>query len=300
MPIEEIRIKGMHCDACEKTIVRALTGAGITVESISYVEGKARINHRGVPRDTIANVLNEKGYLLEEVSAAEAPVVHTRVVDRISTFKAERDIFRNGVLMLGMLLAVQALLALVLYPLVPGYSQEQFSLFLYIPIVIAANTAALWYQRAYLREVSRITDLMVGATIGMTTGFAAGAIVGLTNGIFAGSLVGVILGIAAGAYAGERSGAIGILGGMVAGFISGTTGAVLIAAMTQSHAAAFLPLVIVICIAALAVLVRVIVDEHGGGAYEMRPWHFTPVLIFSLALMLAISAVMLLAPKALH
>jgi hypothetical protein len=211
----------------------------------------------------------------------------------------ERQILTNGIIALAVLLLLQFALAKFLYPRF-DYQDKYLLPLLYLPIVIVTNIIAIWHQRAHRVDVGLMTGMMIGMTIGMTSGFTVGAIVGLTNGMFIGALTGMLVGIGAGAYAGKCCGTMGIMEGMMAGLMSGTMGAMLTVMLVADHVQLFLPILIGICVIILAGLMRVVVEEHHGKTVEISAWPLRLVLGISLLLMLAISLVIVLAPKGLY
>jgi cation transport ATPase len=321
MVTEEIIIKGMHCDACERTITRVLGKEGVTVEQISHNTGKARITYGSIDEETIARALQSRGYKLG-TSSAEATyedeyaeeddarggstavtpirVRKTEHAAERAAWAAEKRIISDGFLTLGILLLVQTALTLGIYSTFSGYKPKFFMLFLYLPVAIVVNIVALWHQRAYRKDVSCMTGMMVGMTIGMTTGFMIGALLGLTNGMFLGSVFGTIAGIIAGVYAGKCCGIMGTMEGMMAGLMAGTMGAMLTYMMIQDHAEWFIPFLYLVCIAILAGMMKMTVNEHEGSDVELKPWPLSNVIAVSFIVMLAISAFILIAPKGLY
>jgi hypothetical protein len=218
-----------------------------------------------------------------------SPVSTTGAVSSLST------VLINGLLVLVILLVVQMVLTLGLYPLLPGFVSSHFWLFLYLGLAVVINLVALWHQRSYQREVSCMTGMMVGMTIGMTTGFLIGAIIGLTNGMFTGSIVGTLAGIVAGVYAGRCCGTMGVMEGMMAGLMSGTMGAMLTVMMVTDHVMWFLPFLFAVCIAILIGLLRVVEEERGEN--PARPWPMVAMIAIGFVAILVLSIVMVLAPK---
>jgi copper chaperone CopZ len=301
MTTETIIIEGMHCDACERTITRALAKAGASVESISYTKGRATIAHNGIDRRELQRVLQSKGYdLKQEEKTPEGRAGRKRKSVSLSESTVETAILTNGFLTLVILLIVQTLLIVGIYARFPGYQQKYFLPLFYLPVVIVTNMVALWHQRAYVKSVSCMTGMMVGMTIGMMTGFGVGAIVGLTNGMFLGSVIGVGIGMFAGIYAGWCCGTMGIMEGMMAGLMSGTMGAMITVMMVLDHVELFLPLLIIIDTIILAGMMRMTVEENADADVETKPWPMSAVLAVSFIAMLAISALIVLLPKGLY
>lgn len=283
----ELKIKGMHCDACEKTITRALEKEGMRVENISYKEGKAQVTGT-IPEARIQKVLSAKGYSLE------------RERKRKHTYENEKKILLQGTLAFGITLLLQLILAFTLYKTMPGYSGKYFLPLLYVPIAVVAAIIALWHQRSYSKNVSCMTGMMIGMTIGMTTGFSIGAISGLVNGMFYGALIGTTVGIAAGVYAGKCCGTMGVMEGMMAGLMSGTMGAMLTVMMVVDHVEIFLPILIAIDTVITAGMMKIVIDEHADENAELKPWRFSYVLLASIALTVLISAAIMLTPKSIY
>jgi len=293
---EEIAISGMHCGACEKVITDALGKIGITVKNISHAEGKANISYENASHDDIAQALSAKGYALAQGRHVDAP----SKVETLKTWRVEKKIIRESVITLCILAAVQAALIFTLYSNFPNYSQKYILLLLSLPVAIVVNMAAIWHQRAYRHDVSCMTGMMIGMTIGMTSGLMVGSIIGLTNGMFFGSVIGTIVGGIAGVYAGKCCGVMGMMEGLMAGLMSGTMGAMLTVMMILDHAAWFIPFLYVVCIVILAGLMKVVVNEHDGRKIEAKPWPLLVFITISGAIMLALSAFILFAPKGLY
>jgi copper chaperone CopZ len=293
METEEITIKGMHCQSCEKTLRHALEKDGISVESISHKDGKARIRHEHRSKKEIDAIIKSHGYELAGPRRTGQSLM-------AATYATEKAIATNGLLALCALLILQIALAYKLYPSIPGYRSEALIPLLILPVAIVVNAVALWHQRAYRRDVSCMTGMMIGMTIGMTSGFLIGAIAGLFNGMFFGALIGLAVGMAAGAYAGKCCGIMGVMEGMMAGLMGGTMGAMLTIMMIAQYPVAFITILTLLCAAILAGLMIVIMREHAGCLQEhVRPWPLLPVLIGSAALMIALSAIMLTLPRGL-
>ena len=318
MTTEEIQIKGMHCNSCEKTITRTFAKKGIIVHTIAYGSGIAMITHNNISKEKIKRILETKGYTLDDgahsgnndnsknnVKRAQEGSNHCSMPKTTkklaqSTKNLEKDILTNGFLALSILLLVQTLLALDIYSKFPGYSQKYFLPLLYLPIAIVTNIIAIWHQRAYRGDVSCMTGMMIGMTIGMTTGFMVGGIVGLTNGMFTGSIVGVAIGSIAGIYAGNCCGIMGMMEGMMAGLMGGLMGAMTTVMMVIDHVEIFLPILLVLCIIILAGLMRVVMQEHEDKNDGLEPWPFTAVLAVSFIVMFILSMIVVIAPKGLY
>jgi len=286
----EIEIQGMHCDACEKTITRALAKEDITIRRISYKTGKATVEG-DMDKERIARIISTKGYSLKH------PKSEPSRQERKNT-EVEKTMLVNGIFVLGTLLIVQTLLTIGIYARLPGYVPRQFWLFIIIPIALTANIIALWHQRAYRKEVSCMTGMMVGMTIGMTTGFMVGAIFGLTNGMFWGSVIGTLVGIGAGVYAGRCCGTMGVMEGTMAGLMSGTMGAMLTVMMVSDHPEWFMAFLFVICIAILGGMMRTTWEENHETRVEA--WPVSSVIAVTFSIMLILSMLILVLPKGIY
>jgi copper chaperone CopZ len=287
-----IKIDGMHCTACEKNITRALAKEGVTVTRIDHESGTATIEGKASKTD-LGSILQSIGYTLVDEKAAKTEK-RAKQQAKKDIITAER-ILAPGLILLVITVAIQAA-AFFLYRTIPGFQQNYLVPFLVLPVIVATNAIALWYQRH--EQTSCMTGMMIGMTLGMTSGFGVGAVVGLINGMFWGSIIGTIVGIAAGVYAGKCCGIMGVMEGMMAGLMGGTMGAMLTVMMVNDHPVIFLVFLTVILSAILAGMVKMI-DEEGNNTGK-RPWPFAAVLAASIVFTLLISFAMLVLPRGLY
>ncbi|MHB8719120.1 MAG: heavy-metal-associated domain-containing protein [Candidatus Dormibacteria bacterium] len=65
-----MRIKGMTCARCEKTVAEALTGGGARRVVVHWRKGTAAFDAAGVPSDQLQTAVEEAGYRVVDIDTA--------------------------------------------------------------------------------------------------------------------------------------------------------------------------------------------------------------------------------------
>jgi cation transport ATPase len=308
-----LHFSGMHCDACEKTITRALGQIGVEVVSINHVTGEARIRF-DEQKNTFAAIekaVSDAGY---EVRGAERsnknsedPVVgfgarFTKAFKEFrssaSAFQLEKRILKESIGTLVVVFACMYLVYLVLFWNIEGFWSRYGFYMIFLSLAVVASAVAVRHLRAYRASVSCMSGMMIGMTIGMISSMLIGASVGATNGMFAGAVFSMAIGMGFGAWVGASCGVMGVMEGMMAGLMGGTMGPMISVMMISDHLKEFFPIFFVACFMILAGLMYMVQKENRSRNVTVRPYPFWTFSLITFGVVFLGSVIMVWGPRA--
>lgn len=306
--VKDIWVKGMHCDACEKTITRALNRIGVAVEDIRHTSERVevRFDPGSIPFSRLQEAVAGVGY-----SASENPLelrsealrsrfqrVRRAFFSDPAAYRLEKNILKSSA---GTLIVVALLVYLVYFIFfwnTDSFLKDFGQYIIYLSISVVAIGAAIRHLRAHRTAVSCMTGMMIGMTIGMIAGLLLGVIIGATNGMFVGSVFGMAIGMGVGAWVGTCCGIMGIMEGMMAGLMGGIMGAMTAVMMFSDRLLIFIPIFVFACLLILTGLSYMVYKEHKHAQGEVRPYAFWPYTFINFAIVLLGIVMMVWGPKA--
>src|SRR3990172_6879945 len=297
--VKDIWIQGMHCDACEKTITKALGRIGVEVEDIRYTSERVELRYDPaiVPFSKVREAIANVGYSASETSvqdrdSGESLSERVRRVKQSffkdpAAYTFEKNVIKST---LGTLVVVAALAYFTYF--VFFWNVESFwgnygQYIGYLIIAVVATGGGIRHLGAFFGGVVFFTGMMIGMTIGMISGLLLGIVIGTTNGMFVGSVFGMIIGMGVGGWVGACCGIMGIMEGMMAGLMGGTMGAMTAVMMFSDRLTIFLPIFFVATLMILAGMSYLVYKEHKHGRQEVRPYGFWPYTLLNFAVVLA-------------
>ena len=277
---QKILIEGMHCNACEKTIKKAVLGiSGVERINVNFRNKIAEVNYNSENMQTqkVLNAIKSKGYNAS-IYSGNAESIASEKIDEENSFVEKFSNFGTGIFtdfekfhVERKLLIFSALSLLVVFGLqyaayfgffksIPNFGSRYLPQLILLAVAVVANAAVIWHTKAY-QGLSCMGNCMVGMTTGMISGITIGAIVGSTNGMLVGTLTGMAVGIGTGLYTGRCCGIMGTLEGSMAGFMSGLMGAMLSVMLINDNVLLFLPILLIASIAILFGLMYLVYKE---------------------------------------
>lgn len=248
----KIRISGMHCEACERTLKRAISKVD-HVQSINlrYNNEIAEITYNPeINLDKLIEVIRNVGYDATPLNGDVSEIKNPKFSHYINSLldkknEIEGNIIKNTLLIFLILLGLETIAYYGFFQNIPNFWSNfgYYILFLVISVVICS--VAIWHVRTYGHNFSCMTGMMIGMTIGMISGFLIGLVVGATNGMFVGSLAGILIGMGVGAFTGRCCGVMGVMEGMMAGLMGGLMGGMTSLMLLNDHLKAIIPILVI-------------------------------------------------------
>lgn len=295
---KDIIITGMHCEACERTIKRALHKLdGFVNIDLNYKNKNAKVvfDQRKITLGRILNVIAKKGYeakyVERNVHENELDNEDSREADeeesnysfvlkakrfiqfllyKDGNYSAEREMINIGASTFLTLLFLEGVAYFGFFYSVENFFSKYAPYIFYLIISVVTNGVVIWHIKAYQRNASCMSGMMIGMTTGMMSGFMFGAIVGATNGMFYGSIYGILIGILVGVWCGKCCGIMGIMEGLMAGLMAGLMGAMTSVMMLNDNLQIFMPFLIFICSVILIGLTYMVYKESKEEDIELE------------------------------
>ena len=246
----KLRIFGMHCEACERTLKRAIEKlTNITNVDLKYTNELAEISYDSeINTNEVIETVRKVGYDAKlDNKNTENETKFNHYINSLTNKKneIEGNLIKNTIISLIILFGIELIAYYGFFTNITNFWSRfgYYLVFLVISVVLCAM--AVWHVKGYGNNFSCMTGMMIGMTIGMSSGFLIGLVVGATNGMFIGSLVGIIIGMFAGSYTGKCCGAMGIMEGMMAGLMGGLMGAMTSLMMINDHLKIMIPILVI-------------------------------------------------------
>lgn len=306
---EKFWIAGMTCDSCVKTLTRTVSSLkGVNTVSIDLKSSEANVtyNPEQTTSDSIFSSISSKGYHPSRTAPFPQPSFNIRHLSHIFTdktrFQIERRVILMGVLTLAFLSFVEIASYYTFFFTVPTFASHNYGIYLfYLVLSVSLSGCALWHLRAYEKNVTCETGMMVGMTIGMLTGFLMGAIVGATNGMFIGSAYGLFVGMAIGAYSGRCCGIMGVMEGLMAGFMGGLMGAMTTFMLLNENVLLFFPIIFgasaIIFMGLTYLIYKNYLQIMGQNPAQLKSYDFSFYLTFVFLLTIITSWIIVYGPR---
>lgn len=244
----KLKIKGMHCEACEKLIKKELSRFNnISNINLNFNNENAEISYNSdLNKKEIINIIESLGYSATENNNQR--IIKINFKNYIKDLLNGKDLEKELVyLFLGTLL-VTGFLELVTYYSFLQSTQNAFSQYgyylIFLVLTVSGISTSILHIKTYGTSFSCMSGMMIGMTIGMLSGFLIGAIIGATNGIFIGSLIGLTAGMIIGAWCGNCCGIMGIIEGLMAGLMGGLMGAMTSLMMINDNLKLIFPILV--------------------------------------------------------
>ncbi len=221
----KLTIKGMHCEACEKNIKRALSNFDhIKDINLKFNNENAEIFYNPeINVNEVIKIIKNLGYDASEKISRKVNFNHF-----LNELFSGNNIEKEVLLLFFNILIILTISEIVAYLGFFGNVENFFDkigyFLIYLILSVVALSSSVWHIKAYSSDFSCMSGMMIGMTIGMLSGFLIGAVIGATNGIFIGSVIGIIMGMSIGSWCGNCCGIMGILEGMMAGLMGGLMG----------------------------------------------------------------------------
>ncbi|MBI4176599.1 MAG: hypothetical protein HY518_05315 [Candidatus Aenigmarchaeota archaeon] len=220
-------------------------------------------------------------------------------------FHVERRMLKIALLTLIILAVIELAAYYAFFINQPRFNARGYGAYIaYLVLAVTINGSALWHMRAYHRNVTCQTGMMIGMTNGMLSGFLMGAILGATNGMFVGAGYGMVVGMLFGAYSGRCCGIMGIMEGLMAGFMGGLMGAMTTFMLLNENVLLFFPLIFGASIIILSGLIYMIykdvnhlIEGKEINPREMKSYSFSIYVTFVFLLTMITSWIIVYGPR---
>lgn len=298
----KLKITGMHCESCEKTLKRALSKINHIQEiDLKYNNEIATIKYNPeININEVMNVIRQVGYDATVVDGDYIPS-EVKFKHYLSDLKQKNKV--EGQLIevaLGTFLILGFLEVIAYFGFfrdIPSFFTKYGYYLIFLVISMVVSATSVWHIKAYRNIFSCMTGMMIGMTSGMITGFLMGMIVGATNGMFMGSIVGIILGMTIGTFTGKCCGVMGILEGMMAGLMGGLMGAMTSLMLLNDHLKFIIPIIVIASSTILIGLDYMIYKEATNSKEKFKKYSFIPFVTFCFIVTIAITFVMVYGPR---
>lgn len=296
----KLKITGMHCESCERTIKKALLRIkNIKGIDLRYNDEIATINYdNDINLSKIIDIIRTSGYDATVINGDE-------VKDDINFKKYLSDLKKNDriereVVLIGLgILVFLALIELIAYfgffRNIPNFFDKYGYYIIFLVISVVISGASIWHIKAYGNYFSCMTGMMIGMTTGMISGFLIGMLVGATNGMFIGSIAGIIIGTGVGMWTGNCCGIMGTMEGMMAGLMGGLMGAMTSLMMLNDRLKLIIPFLVLVSSIILLGLDYNIYKEARNAKFNK--YKFLPYITFCFIITTAITFLMVYGPK---
>ena len=306
------RLAGMHCDACEKTITKALSRVGVNVVSINHQTQEASLQYDPEIHSfaSIVKIVGDLGYELQiDGSRADDEIPAEGFFKRVqrvlkmfrndpNSFSLEKSIVRSSA---GTFLVISALMYLtyaILFWNIENFWNLYGQYMIYLILAVVISGAAIRQQRAYRSGVSCMSGMMIGMTIGMVSSMLVGIVMGATNGMFTGAVFSMLIGMGLGAWVGACCGIMGVMEGMMAGLMGGTMGPMISVMMISDHINTFLPIFFIACLGIILGLMYMVQKEQKNKRAVVKPYPFWSFTFLNFFVVLLGSLLMVWGPRA--
>ncbi len=305
-----LKLHGMHCDSCAKIIERTVKKHhGASVRSLDMANNAISLECSDEQLPQIKKELLGKGYQLlyaseEAQEGYEAGSLGRGMEFALKVLRGDREyahenrLVKLSLVSLAIIAAVQAFLYMVAFRNIPDFVGTYGSVTVLTAVSVVALVYAYYHASAFRKSASCMTGMMTGMTFGMAGGFMIGAFVGATNGMFIGSLAGMAVGMALGLQAGRCCGVMGVMEGIMGGVMAGTMGAMISVMMIFDNLVPFLYLLTAIEIITLGLFSYMLNKEYGNISDRMLDVSGFEFAMFSLAVDIIVTMIMLYAPRA--
>ncbi|MBI2498803.1 cation transporter [Candidatus Woesearchaeota archaeon] len=302
MNILKLRITGMHCEACEKTLKKALSKLDHVKDiDIKYSNELAKISYNPeINVNQAIDIIRQVGYDAT-VANGDYSSDNINIKGYLKNLKNKEKLEGNLIyLALGTLLVLGILEVIAYYGFfidIPNFFNRfgYYIIFLIISVVVCGTS--IWHIKAYGNSFSCMSGMMVGMTIGMISGFLIGMIVGATNGMFIGSVAGILIGMFAGSWTGKCCGVMGIMEGMMAGLMGGLMGAMTSLMLLNDNLKIIIPILVTSSVMILIGLDYMIYKETVDKTFN-KPG-FMQFITFCFIVTMALTFLMIYGPKSL-
>lgn len=248
----KLRISGMHCESCEKTLKRAISKVD-HVENINlkYSNEIAEITYNPeINLDKLIEVIRGVGYDATPLNGDITEIKNPKFSHYINSLldkknEVEGSIIKNALLIFVILLGLETIAYYGFFQNIPNFWSNSGYYIIFLVISVVLSAIAIWHIKSYGDNFSCMTGMMIGMTIGMVSGFLIGLIVGATNGMFIGTIAGIIVGMSVGTWTGKCCGVMGVMEGMMAGLMGGLMGAMTSLMMLNDHLKAIIPILVI-------------------------------------------------------
>jgi len=248
----KLRISGMHCESCERTLKRAIGKLpNIQEVKLKYDNEIAEIIYnQEININELIETIRQVGYDATLFNGNNSKEIKPKFEHYINSLfdkknEVEGKLIFNAAVSFIILLALELIAYYGFFRSIPNFWSifGYYLIFLLISIVLIA--IAIWHVKAYGNNFSCMTGMMIGMTIGMVSGFLIGLIVGATNGMFIGTIAGMTIGMSVGSWTGKCCGAMGVMEGMMAGLMGGLMGAMTSLMMLNDHLKIIIPILVI-------------------------------------------------------
>lgn len=248
----KLRISGMHCESCERTLKRAISKVDhVQNINLKYNNEIAEITYNPeINLDKLIEVIRSVGYDATALNGDITEIQNPKFSHYINSLldkknEVEGSILKNALLIFLILLGLEAIAYYGFFQNILNFWSKFGYYIIFLVISVVISSIAIWHVKTYGNNFSCMTGMMIGMTIGMISGFLAGLIVGATNGMFIGSLAGIFIGMGVGTLTGNCCGVMGIMEGMMAGLMGGLMGAMTPLMMLNDHLKAIIPILVI-------------------------------------------------------
>ena len=295
----KIRIQGMHCEACEKNLKRAI-GQFNHVHNINlkYTDENVEIFYNPeLNINEVFSVIKNLGYNPSLIKDELKKLKFNNFVNEILYGKnIEKEmliLFFNTLIVLSL---VEIISYFGFFTNVPDFFSKYVFYLIFLVLSVVLTATSIWHIKAYGNDYSCMSGMMVGMTIGMISGFLIGTIVGATNGMFIGSIVGLLSGVIVGSWCGSCTGIMGIMEGMMAGLMGGLMGAMTSLMLINDNLKIMILILFIISALILLGLDYMIYKENNTREINIKYNKFN-FISFCFAVTITITFIMVYGPK---
>ena len=298
----KLRITGMHCEACEKSLKKAISKLDHVKEvDLKHTNELATISYNPeINIDKVIDAIRQVGYDAT-VANGDYSLDNINIKGYLKNLKNNEKLEGSLIyLALGTLLVLGLLEVIAYYGFfasIPDFFNRfgYYIIFLIISVVVCGTS--IWHIKAYGDSFSCMSGMMVGMTIGMISGFLIGMLVGATNGMFVGSVAGILAGMFAGSWTGKCCGVMGIMEGMMAGLMGGLMGAMTSLMLLNDNLKIIIPILVASSVMILIGLDYMIYKETVDKKFN-KPG-FMSFITFCFIITMALTFLMIYGPKSL-
>jgi len=298
----KLRIVGMHCESCEKSLKKALSKLEHIKEiDLKYSNEVATIKYNPeLNINDVIGVIRNVGYDAIVLNGNE-DYGEVNFKKYINVLKQKNRVEKHMVYgALGTLLIFGMVEFIAYYGFfnnIPDFFDRFGYYFIFLVISIVLGGTSIWHIKCYGDKLSCMSGMMIGMTTGMINGFLIGMIVGATNGMFIGTIIGILIGILVGIWTGKCCGIMGIMEGMMAGLMGGLMGAMTSLMLINDHLKIIVPILVVISSIILIGLDYMVFKEVRNIKEKVNKYDFVTFLTVCFIILIALNWVMVYGPK---
>src|SRR3989344_2297413 len=294
MKFLKLKISGMHCEACEKVLKKALSRLEHVKDiDLHYNNEIATVSYNPeINVNEIIDIVRQVGYDAT-IFEGEDTFIDVNFKKYLKILKQKDQLEGQLILISFATLIILSILEVITYfgffRDIPGFFNRYGYYLVFLVISSVVVGASVLHIKKYGSSFSCMSGMMVGMTTGMISGFLVGMLVG--------SILGILIGMFIGIFTGKCCGIMGIMEGMMAGLMGGLMGAMTSLMMLNDNLKLIVPVLVVASSTILIGLDYMIYKEKSYVKEKINKEQFLSFIITCSIITLALTFLMVVGPK---